>query len=214
MWGWPFDRSKRKPIWRFLLPQPHDTPDLIGIAHDTENVAFAIECKASRMSIAARCADDAVAERGYDDMVKGILQLWKFFSHCRRGLTGRDVASNAVGMVLTLDNWLEVGSTLQSELVVLAVQRAEQHDPAILAEDRRPIIFCSMPDMEKALIRATSSSFRTALEVASGEERNGWAFSSVHQDVADPAVATRDFPFEDDIARLLPWWGELRGLQA
>ena len=46
------------------------TPDIVWLTN--AGVRVAIECKATRMSIEARYADDPLMERGYEDIVKAV----------------------------------------------------------------------------------------------------------------------------------------------
>ncbi len=76
------------------------SPDILWPSD--EGLRLVIECKATRMSVDARYADDLLAVRGYDDLIKAVFQLWRYFSHCRRGLTGATLHPDVTGMVLTL----------------------------------------------------------------------------------------------------------------
>lgn len=196
------------PEWRYgPAKRSVDTPDFMLLASDSDDIEIAVECKATRMSLQARFGEKAEEERGYDDMVKGICQLWRFFSHCRRGRTGRVVAEDAVGVVLTLENWFVMGAPQLAEIEARALERSKT-DPEIEEQDRRSVIFCPMPDLEEVLTRATPATFRAAIKLASGE-RKGWLLSLVHQDIRDPSTPAKPFPFDEQFSELLPWWGRL-----
>jgi hypothetical protein len=85
-----------------------------------ESVRIAIECKATRMGVGARFGDNPGAERGYEEIARGVFQIWRFLSHCRRGLTGRSAAPDAFGMILTLDEWFAGRGPLLNAVLVRA----------------------------------------------------------------------------------------------
>lgn len=191
------------------------SPDILWVGG--QHLRLAIECKATRLSVEARYADDPLSVRGYDDLIKAVFQLWRYFSHCRRGLTGVALAANATGLVLTLDNWLVMANRLIQDIFTAASQMAAEKDPDITEEDRRPILFCASTDLESTLATATKDSFNAAISKAVNERRQGWLLSSSHQEVRPKNPAQKPFPFRDDMARLLPWWSwieEKRGASA
>ena len=79
-----------------------------------------MECKATKLTFPAQFADDPIAEAkiGYDEIAKGVFQLWRYFSHARRGIVSTDaVRADAYGMVLTLDTWLVMSRELQEQVL-------------------------------------------------------------------------------------------------
>ncbi len=191
------------------------SPDILWM--DGQRLRLAIECKATRMSVEARYADDPLSVRGYDDLIKAVFQLWRYFSHCRRGLTGVSLATNVTGLVLTLDNWLVMANRLIQDIFEAASKIAAEKDPDIIEEDRRPILFCASTDLESTLATATEDSFNAAISRAVDGHRQGWLLSNSHQEVRPGNADQKPFPFRDDMARLLPWWNwieEKRGAPA
>lgn len=194
------------PEWRYRFRKELvDTPDII-IRNDNV-LQLAIECKASRMSFAARFAEEAVADRGYQDLVRGVFQLWRFFSHCRRGFTQLRMTEDTVGILLTLDSWLVMGGPVTREIVRRAHEMADEKGDDIIGEDRKPIIFCPITDFESVLADATEASFLEALKLATGQEYDGWMLSSVHEKIA-PSQSRKPYPF-DNMGDLLPWWAKI-----
>ncbi len=180
------------------------SPDILWM--DGQDLRLAIECKATRLSVEARYADDPLSARGYNDLIKAVFQLWRYFSHCRRGLNGVMLATNATGLVLTLDSWLVMANRLIQDIFEAAIQMAAERDPEILEVDRRPILFCASTDLESILATATEDSFDAAISKAVDENRQGWLLSSSHQEVRPGNPDQKPFPFRKDMARLLPWW--------
>ncbi len=188
-------------------PNTLDTPDILCL--ESGKVRVAIECKSTRMSHGAMFGKKPFEERGYKDLVKAVFQLWRFFSHCRRGYTKLDLNKDAVGVVLTLDNWLVMAETLQEQVMQAADELAQKKDPEILAEDKRAVQFVAIPEMERTLSLASSSSFLTALEKASSSEFKGWRLDGVHSKFADEHATQAKYPFADSLGDLLPWWDRM-----
>lgn len=179
------------------------TPDVL--ISDERRVLCAVECKAKRMSFEARFADDPMVAdaRGFDEMAKGIFQLWRFFAHARRGITAPlSVAGDCQGVIVTADSWLTMARN-QAEQVLAAANRLADQEGDIGMEDRRDIAFCQIDDVEFALQHGTADSFLAACrEVASGEKK-GWMLSVAHSANQD---LSRPYPFRDRIKELLPWF--------
>lgn len=178
------------------------TPDIL-VRRDSCVVA-AIECKAKRMSFAARYADDPLADAalGFDELAKGMFQLWRFFAHARRGLTGSlVVAADCQAIMVTADSWLTMARN-QAENVVSAAHRLADAEGSIEEADRRDVAFCQIDDLEFVLQNGNAESFLAAArEIASGEKKH-FMLSVAHG--ADLGQQ-RDYPFKDRIAELLPW---------
>ena len=189
---------------------PVATPDILMLdSHD--KVSLAIECKASRMSIAARFGETPGGDRGYEEIAKGLMQLWRFYAHSRLGITPTRLADDAKLLILTLDEWFAGRSTIIPQILERAHVLADASAHAISREDRLPIAFCTISELEDVLRTATAASLLETVEIASGE-RVGWIFSSLHQDAEASKTEPRDYPFQEALGDLLPWYGRLRDL--
>ncbi|NSY39310.1 hypothetical protein [Leisingera sp. ANG59] len=200
--GWEGEFSYRK------KPNLFDTPDILCSEGPLLTIAF--ECKATRMSQEAMFGKDPFSARGYEDLTKAVFQLWRFFSHCRRGYADRTIAEDAVGVILTLDNWLMHSLTLQRQVLEKAKRMAETKDPEILEEDRRPVVFVAAPELERILTVATEESFKKALLTSVSDEFAGWRLDGVFRELlAGAEREKRSFPYVDELGSLLPWWDEM-----
>ena len=180
------------------------TPDILCSEGGTVQVVF--ECKATRMSHEAMYGRRLMEDRGFDDMIKAVFQIWQFFSHCRRGYADFIIDSSAVGAVLTLDNWLAMGGTLRDHVIIEAGKMADEKDSEITSEDRRAIVFVSIDQLERTLAQANEATFLDAISEGAGESI-GWMLDSVHERVLGDTTPTRKgFPYADDMGKLLPWW--------
>lgn len=189
-----------------------DTPDIL--VKDNNEIVIAIECKAAKLTFAAQYADDpiGVAKKGYDQISNGVFQLWRYFSHVRRGIVTADhVSPNVHGMVLTLDAWLVMSHELQKEVLSAANALADS-DQNIVADDRRKIVFCAIHDLESTLAASNEDSFLQAMTAATREDRFvGWILPNIHQESQRQTTERKPFPFKlDDV---LPWWKETREIQ-
>ena len=189
-------------------PNNLDTPDILCKQNGRISVAF--ECKATRMSQQAMFGMNPIEARGYQDITKAVFQLWRFFSHCRRSYVKRAVSDDAVGVVLTLDNWLVMAETLRKQVLADAEKMAHEKDADISEADRKPIVFVAVPELERTLSVSTEATFLQALKQSNTEKYRGWRLDGVHNDlVAGTTHPNRDYPFADELGKLLPWWDEL-----
>ena len=191
------------------------SPDVL--LRDSDRVAAVFECKARRMSFAARYAEDQVAEGGggFDELIKGICQIWRFFAHIRLGCAEGIVIDEATsGVLLTLDNWLTMSGELQRELADLARERAAQRYPEITLADQRPIVFCSIEELEQTLAGADEAQFLADLELAVEARYVGWILPNVHRDLAGQREVPRPYPFAGRLGEVLPWWDKTDSLAA
>ena len=156
------------------------------------------------MSFDARYADDPVASAsiGFDELAKGMFQIWRFFSHSRRGLTDDiTIASSCRGVIVTADSWLTMANRQAEQVVANAMAMADAEGD-IDECDRREIAFCPIDDVEYALQHGTADTFLDACREVSSGEKKGFMLSTAHAATRDQQ---RDYPFKDRIADVLPW---------
>jgi hypothetical protein len=163
------------------------------------------ECKAKRMSFQARFADDPydAAEGGYEELAKGVFQIWRFASHVRRGLVpGRRLAEGWLASVITVDPWLSMARNEEKRVVERANAMADEAGGMDI-EDRRPVPVCPIEDVEYVLQNGDSDTLLQALREVSVGEKQGWILSTAHP---APVGEERPYPFTERIADILPWW--------
>ena len=186
---------------------PLHSPDVLIL--DSNEVVVVIECKATKLTYDAQFADDPMnaAKGAYTQLVKGIAQLWRFFSHARLGrYRGPTVSERAHGVLLTLDSWMQMDAERRREAIEAArLLVADERD--VLDVDMRPITFCSMQDLADVMIVSTDDQFLSTLESAETEQYQGWNLREIRRQAGQEVG--RPFPF--DVAELLPWWERLRG---
>lgn len=178
------------------------TPDVIVSA--ANRVLAVVECKAKRMSFRARYADDpvAAASRGFDEIAKGVFQIWRFFAHARLGLVdGPPVVSDCQGILVTADSWLALAAK-QSERVMAAAHVLADNAGGIGSQDRRAIAFAQIGDVKYALQHGTGDSFLAACRAIVSDEQRGFLLSVAHQAKQEKP---RDYPFVTRLEAMLPW---------
>lgn len=189
---------------------PIATPDILMLDKDGA-VQLAIECKASRMSVTARFGEAPEEDRGYDEIAKGVMQLWRFFAHCREQIAPDRLAAEVQGMILTMDEWFAGRSTIIPQIIKRAHELADASVHHIPQGERRPIAFCTISELETVLSTATAASLQEAVRIGSGD-RQGWIFSSLHQEAEAAKTEPKDYPFEEALQDLLPWYARFAEL--
>jgi hypothetical protein len=183
-----------------------DPPDCL--IRSGEQVVVAIECKTTKLTFEAQYAEDpmSVARQGFDQIAKGIFQLWRFFSHARRNIySANTVSPEAIGLVLTMDGWMQMAAGLREA----AMKRAEEmaaKDSHISKADMRRIVFASMQELNATLAQTELAEFLTVLAHATTDKYNGYGLPEVARDCGVSLVRKR-YPL--DIGALLPWWNKL-----
>jgi hypothetical protein len=195
-------------VYRLGRGREQRSPDLL--VSDGAALAMVIECKSTKMTLAAQFslspAEDAAAK--YAELVKGVFQLWRFFSHCRRGLSGQNVEPHTKAVLLTLDTWLMMAGGLRDKIVEDAAKLADE-DGGILEEDRRPVVFVSAPDFEVLFARADEDAILQTLDAAVQPEYRGWLLPQVRQQAVGAPAVEKPYPFRP--GEILPWWDRFNG---
>lgn len=189
------------------FPGGQDSPDIL-IEFNGE-LAIIVECKATRLTLAAQYSDDPAidAKERYAEIGKGVFQAWRFISHCRRGLTRHAVSSATRSMVLTLDTWMVMSRSLHDHVLAVAAALADA-DPTILQEDRRAVVFAAVQDFEVAVSQTTEDTFLATLDKATEESYLGWLLPNVQRDLDSTPEIRKPYPF--DPGDILPWWNLFR----
>ena len=162
------------------------------------------------MSFPARFSDNLEVERGYEEIAKAVFQIWRFAAHCRLGIASSTIAEDCVGIVLTLDSWMLMGSAGVAERIFdRAREMCASKEPRCLPEDQVAVIFCQIPEWEDLLTSSTEDGIRRLIKANASEEFRGWLLSSIPKH--DEEKRRYRFPFRD-FHRIIPWWrrGHLR----
>lgn len=182
-----------------------DSPDVL--IKDQGKLAIIAECKATKLTYLAQFAEDpfAAARKQYTQLAKGIFQLWRFFSHVRRGLVEEVLAADCYAVVFTLDAFMQMARDPQDKVFAEANALADE-DGNIAPEDRRFVAVCPIYDLESLLSRATEDSLLAALKASNEEKYKGWMLREVHREVGAEKDFGKPKPYPFDMAHVLPWW--------
>lgn len=183
---------------------PVDTPDVLLM--QAGRVVAVFECKATKLTFEAQYADDPVesAKDGYAQIAKAIFQLWRFFSHVRRGIIAFRVDTDASAVVLTMDAWAQMSRPLRDRLVAEARKISIDKEPDMIDEDRRHPIFCSIRELDVMLTLSNEEQLLAALNAAAEPYYQGWSIEQVRNHAVPKLDEAKPFAF--DPSELLPWW--------
>ncbi|MFZ0457133.1 MAG: hypothetical protein WAM17_01545 [Rhodoplanes sp.] len=182
-----------------------DSPDVL--IKDQGQLVIVAECKATKLTYQAQFAEDPfeAAKKQYMQLAKGIFQLWRFFSHVRRGLLEEHLAADCHAVVFTLEPFLQMGRDPQNKVFAEANALADE-DGNIAPEDRKLVVICPIYDLEFILSRATEDSLLASLKASNEEKYQRWMLREVHRDTgaAKEFGKPKRYPF--DMRNVLPWW--------
>ena len=169
------------------------------------------DCKATKLSYLAQFAESPfdAARRQYEQIAKAVFQAWRYYSHVRRGLATAEVADESYVMIFTLDWFLYMSQELKANVIGEAKVLADK-DGQINDDDRRPVVFCAIHDLEGVLAIATEDTFLAALKTTQDEKFKNWQFREVYRDSTPEKPPRKDHPFKLD--GVLPWWRRTQDL--
>lgn len=182
-----------------------DSPDVL--IKDQGQLVIVAECKATKLTYLAQFAEDPfeAAKKQYTQLAKGVFQLWRFFSHVRRGLVNEDLAADCHAVVFTLDAFLQMAREPQNKMFAEANALADE-DGNIAPEDRRHVVICPIYDLEFILSRATEDSLLASLKASNEEKYQGWMLKEVHRDTGASKQFGEPKRYPFDMRNVLPWW--------
>ena len=188
-------------------PRGHhsNSPDVL--IRDQGKVVIVAECKATKLTYLAQFAEDPfeAAQKQYTQLAKGVFQLWRFFSHLRRGLVKEDLSTDCHAVVVTLDAFMQMARDPQNKMFAEANALADE-DGNITPEDRKHVVICPISEFESVLSWATEDSLLASLKASNEEKYQGWTLRNIHRDTgADKEFGKQKlYPF--DLENVLPWW--------
>jgi hypothetical protein len=186
--------------------QQQPTPDVL--VYEGEALSVICECKATRMPIGARYSESPVATDapGYEELAKGVFQIWRFASHVRRGIVEREwMRPGACGVVITLDSWFSMSSRPLQQVFEMA-QAMALKDPNLTDQDKIPVTFGYIDDVETTLSRTDPAGFLSVVRAAASAKYQGWSLFATMRDLLPELGDPRDYPFDAEIKDHVRWW--------
>ncbi|MER9410660.1 hypothetical protein [Mesorhizobium sp. M0589] len=189
--------------------RPLKTPDLL--VQDGDKISVVFECKATKLTFQAQYAENQyeAASGAYNQIAKGMSQLWRFFARARNGTyTHIPVAPDAVGVVLTLDSWFALTRQHLPAIRAKAVELCAD-EPDMLPEDMRDIVFCSIDDLDDLLAVSDEDQTLEVLRKALLPQYEGWELANIRRPAWEEPLERKAYPFH--VAEVLPLWDEVGG---
>jgi len=170
------------------------------------------DCKATKLSYLAQFAENPfdAAKNQYNQIAKGVFQAWRYYSHVRRGLAPAEVAEESYVMIFSLDWFLYMGSEQLKANVMGEAKALADKDSQITDEDRKPVIFCAIHELEGVLAIATEDTFLAALKATQHEKFKNWQLQEVYRYNTREKPPRQAYPFKLD--NVLPWWRRTQDL--
>lgn len=185
-----------------------DSPDIVASLRGGAS-ALVVECKSTKMNFDAKFGAKALGEgdRGFEEIAKGAYQIWRYVAHCRLGHTGRSLPADIIGVVATLDAWLQISPWGKEALLERAEALAREKSPEIEDQDRIDIAFYPIEIFEHVLLGHTDETALAKMRAAAqfGPNRPTLADTDEPKD----GKSTKLYPFLADLGRVLPWWSAL-----
>lgn len=189
------------------------TPDL-RITTSKSKLCAIIECKARRIPFKVMSSPDPYIEHEdiYAELIKGVIQVWRYVSDLRTGSAGENWSFNegVVGVVLMLEPWLQMhAGTIRKILDAAAVDCGTYSE--IAEKDQIPIAFVAVDDWEYSIRQTDADGFIRALSLHATADRAGYQLDSSVQEIkAEYGPSVGDYDYSAGIARLTDWWADLR----
>lgn len=187
---------------------PAETPDVL--MHRDGKIVVVFECKATKLSFQAQYANDPAADAKdqYDQIANAVFQLWRFFSHVRRGIIQHPLAEEVGAVVLTMEPWTQTSAELRTAMMAEAEKIAAQKEPEMTAADKRTPLFVSIHELENVMSRSTDNDLLETFRAAAHESQfNGWSIREVRTAAVPDVRQAKKYPFE--LGDLLPWWKDV-----
>ena len=184
------------------------TPDVL--VSNADEVVAAIEVKARRQNAIIRFGENPTKDSAdaYEDLSKGIFQLWKYLADSSKGLIPQGfIASNNTALgVCTLDNWIESAFGSEADIYAMAHKKADSYARGIPPECRKRVPIFSLSDMEFVLSRGGMDVLLEVIHDSATEEYSGWLLSSIFSSKFASRGTIKDaLPF-GDVTKHVPWW--------
>jgi hypothetical protein len=188
------------------------TPDVL-ITRNQE-IHLVVECKSTGMTYDARFGE-ITTERVEDkisDIGKGIFQIWRFFSHLRRGIVRNNTSySESFGMVVTLDDWFTMSRRLITRMFENAQKRCDSSGEEILPCDKRPIVLAWIEDIEYIQRACSEAQALDVLRAAHSKEYRMWHLPGVVDKLLADSKAYSPYAFEQEFVEQ-SWWKKIEAI--
>ncbi|MBL4616649.1 MAG: hypothetical protein JKY46_03060 [Robiginitomaculum sp.] len=196
--------SRRKPI---------KSPDII--VKQDEEIVLLVECKATRMplDIKFKLTNESKASDKFKEIAKGVCQIWRCYSDIRLGrLNDCYISDNALGLVLTLEDWTTLNRGMMTQIMEAANTLADKNSDITVA-DRKTIAICHIDNFESLLRDSNEDTFLNTIRKQEANDFGGWNLLSIHERKYPKTKENKPFPFKEELGDVLPWYKILQTLE-
>lgn len=191
---------------------PAKTPD-VRVVSQQDSLRVVIECKAKKIPFKVLSSPNPYLENEeiYDELIKGVCQIWRYVSDVRRGVADNNwaVSDDVVGLVLLLEPWLQMSSQTVKQITDAAEARCSG-TPGILPQDRIAVSFVAMDDWEYSLRKIGAEGMIAALNRHAHPDRSGNMLSTEVEEIAEDFKEPVDaYDYSTGINRVLPWMQDI-----
>lgn len=196
--------------------RPQGIPDL-RIIDSQGHLSVVVECKARRIPFKVLSSPRPYLENEdvYEDIVKGVIQIWRYLAKVRQGIADKPLGTseNIVGIILTLEPWLEMHSETIKYIKDRASEQCRKY-PEVEHMDQVEIGFVSIDDWEHSIQRIDARGFVESLNEHASPKKYGYLLRTTIDEFAvgrESVLAPYDY--HGGISRLVSWWDAIRKRQ-
>jgi hypothetical protein len=189
------------------------SPDILVVRD--EKIQVVVECKATGMTYDAKFSEEPAVTEKYkiEDIGKGIFQIWRFFSHIRRGVVlNHECDSDGFGVLLTLEDWFTMSRQPISKMFESAHKRCEDAAEEILDCDKRPIVLAWVEDFEYLQRACNEAQFFEVLRAAHSKKYRRWHLPGLVNELFQDARTQNPYAFVSEFENQ-SWWKRISALE-
>jgi len=186
------------------------SPDLL-ISDQDESLLLIAECKARRLPMTVRASPSPIESHAavYQEIAKGVRQIWKFVRDVRRGAVDAvpQISQDVVGVVITLDPLVDSVPEGGQQIRDIAEREIGQ---GVADKDKIGVAFVSIEEWEKCLSLYPLHDVLIGLRRLQETRFSGYLLSSVLEEggVEQSDSTVEQFPWNEKLAERVNWWGD------
>lgn len=191
----------------------NNTPDLR--VYDAEKkLSIIFECKSTRLNFESKFDPEKLEnlpDRS-DEIIKGFTQVWRYVDHCNNK-TGLDLLSdNVMGVVVTLEPWIQLNEGRYEKIIQLAHERADRMK--LSKNCRIKVVLASIGELEYILQRVTFRNFQELLLKAENPKFNGYMLQNIFSSNNADSKIINKFDNEEILSENIWYWKAVRNARA
>lgn len=184
------------------------SPDILILDTDSKSISIIMECKSRRLPRRVLASPNPYrdAPEVYQDIIKGIIQIWRFASDVDSNLLNdgeMSISEETVGILQTLDPWLVMDPSTTANVTNEACKVAEEKgiDPKFWI----PIAVVNVDDWEEIIENTDFSDIVRLVREMSSEKFYGYLMTSIKSELKKEGVI-----FSENTKEKYPWMEKLK----